>query len=515
VQVTVLSAYGDARIWIEDLGYEPADPLATPPPECANGIDDNHNGLIDYPSDPGCYAPNDNTEDTGTYETGVSETLYYVYPRIADVRGVSTGGSATSFPNQQVQINTEYSTPIPTPLPTNVCDLTNVPASQVLAVCTKGNCVCPTSSGTPLDGAAWQNFASQLTSIYNQEPGGTQCITGTLPAPPAGCTMSPAEEQQYCQCLSIDRNPTGDIVTGLSSSGFFVSDVNDPRGYSSVFAYNYTAPPNMFVCDRLIGFGGTSSDFYGWTEINYPAWELDEWDPTARNCFIPDPHVFSIADLASVPARLNQESALVRVMQNDSPGGVCYGPGPGCVSYPISDAACVNPCGTMLPSPLGAAVYSIHIGGKIGPNHPPQTGANAYLPTADATNCDYEGTGKVDFTAGTPDDMCATACAADPECSEYSQYLSNQQFNIVVDNGSNTPIVALADGASSQTFNPVASKGQNIGSFSGDIVYFSGGSSFTITARCSDDIVMDTTQPPLPSDKACVIARTIADQPSF
>jgi hypothetical protein len=75
--------------------------------------------------------------------------------------------------------------------------------------------------------------------------------------------------------------------------------------------------------------------------------------------------------------------------------------------------------------------------------------------------------------------------------------------------------VALADGAASQTFDPVALKGKTISSFSGNLRYFSGGTQFTITARCSDDIVLDPTQTPLPSDKACVTARTIADQPTF
>ncbi len=417
VQVTVLAAYGDARIWVEDLGYVPADPMGSKAPQCANGIDDNHNGLVDFPTDPGCYLANDDSEDGGTYATGVSETIHYFYPRVADVRGVSQGGGATSFPNQQVQMDTQWS----------------------------------------------------------------------LPVLSAGQT--------------IDTTPKGVSVTGLSSSGFFVTDVADPRGYASVFAYNYTAPTNMYICDRLVAFGGTSSDFYGWTEINYPAWELEEWDPTARCCFVPEPHVFSATELGSTPGRLAQESGLVRVRLNPMPG-----------TYDANDPC--NPTGKDDDKALNGATYSIHIGAKMGPGHPPTTGAMAFLPTADVTNCDYNGDGKIDFTAGSDEDNCSTACTNDPECSEYSSFLSQQQFNIVVVTGGGS-VVALADGAASQTFDPVALKGKTISSFSGNLRYFSGGTQFTITARCSDDIVLDPTQTPLPSDKACVTARTIADQPTF
>jgi len=59
------AVYGPARLWVEDLGYVPAKPGTTP--KCSNGVDDNANGLIDYPADPGCYYADDDTEDPGTY----------------------------------------------------------------------------------------------------------------------------------------------------------------------------------------------------------------------------------------------------------------------------------------------------------------------------------------------------------------------------------------------------------------------------------------------------------------
>ena len=407
VQVAVVGAYGDARIWAEDIGYVPADPTRQPPPECSDGIDNNNNGLVDFPVDPGCAFANDDTEDLGSYATGVSDILYYHYPRVADVRGIGQGGAATPFPNEQVEIDTQW------------------------------------------------NGSTQAT-------------------------------------------PYGVVVTRVASDGFFVTDIGDcARGDNSLNAYNYSPPPTMRVCDRLIALVGTASDFHGFTELGFPAWVLEEWDPTLRPCLVPEPHVFLPSELGNNQARLRQESALVRVMRNPPP--------------PSTD-----PCHPEQ-HPPGFLPYTLHVGAHIGANHPdPKAG---YAPTTDATNCDFNGNGKVDYVpAMGPEALCAAACAADVECSEYSGYLGFSQFNLVLVDHSPTPLApaqALANASTSQVFDPVVRKGQDISSFTGTLKYFSGGSQFTIEARCDDDIVTDVTKPPLPSDKACVSARTIADQNTF
>src|SRR5439155_11770715 len=59
VTVSLLAAFGGTRIWADDLGYVPSDPARTPPPQCADGLDNNGNGTIDYPADPGCAFAND------------------------------------------------------------------------------------------------------------------------------------------------------------------------------------------------------------------------------------------------------------------------------------------------------------------------------------------------------------------------------------------------------------------------------------------------------------------------
>jgi len=377
VAVSVVGAFGDARIWVEDLGYTPVDPegVALPDggvrlPQCANGIDDNDNGLIDYGSDPGCYAPNDDTEDGGTYAGASTGIIHFSYPRIADVNGVDNNGAGTPFPSEAVQIATEW-------------------------------------NGT------------------------------------------------------TDNTPQGVVVNGVASTGFFVTDIGETRSYASVYAYTYSAPPLMNVCDRLITFGGTAADFYGFTEINYPTWSLEEWDPTARPCLVPEPVPLSYNDLASSASKATiltpLEAGLVRVPYPDgSVISVAQKLGPGLIPYTTAAATGVVTIGAILP---------------------------------DATSCDYEGTGKIDFS-NAAEAACENACEADIECSEYSQYASNSQFQLVVTTADGSGQVAItADGSASPGFNPVALRGTKLLAFTGNLLFFSGGSQYTIQARCSDDIV--------------------------
>ncbi len=408
VTVGAAAAYGDARIWAEDIGYVPADPARMPPPQCSDGIDNNHNGLVDFPVDPGCAFANDDTEDGGSYASGATVPLYFVFPRIADIRGVSQGGGATPFPHEQILVDTQWN--------------------------------------------------------------------GSTAATPAGI-----------------------VVTRVSSDGFYVTDLGETRGYSSLFAYNYVSPPRMRVCDRLVSLGGTASDFFGFTELGFPTWIIEEWDPAARPCLVPEPHVFSVGELGSTAVRLNVEASLVRVMRG-------------------SDAPC-------MPGQPGNCT-TVHISSHFGPAFMPKDPmTGAYTPMADATDCDFNRDGKITFDGG-PENQCSDACTMDVECTEYSGYAGFSQFNLVlVDTSKGFKGTILANGSTDPTFNPLISKGQDISAFTGTLRYFSGGTQFTIEARCQDDIVMDITKPPLPSSPpwppapgtigdqgaACVSARTISD----
>jgi hypothetical protein len=399
VVVSVRGAFGDARIVGEDLGYFPADPLRKPPPQCSNGIDDDGDGLVDFPADPGCAFGNDDTETGGTYAAGASSTIHFVLPRIADVRGLAQGGGATSFPNQQVQVDTGWNTDDP-----------------------------------------------------------SKCPKGKFP------------------CFVFDA-----VVTRIAGDGFYLTDVpaQAATGYASVFAYNFSPPPDMRVCDRLKAFGGTSSDFFGFTEINYPTWELDQWDPNVRPCGVPEPRVLSNFDVGDTVTLLKNTAALVRV--------------------------------------ASGANLDVHVTSKFGPGTPKcvqdaKTKAWSCVMGDDATNCDINKDGKVDFN-NDPEKTCALTCSGDQakECTEYSDYLGRGNFTLVMKDTNNVTNTIAANGLAANNFDAHALKGKKIGAFTGTLRYFSGGSQFTIEARCDQDVVTDPSKKPLPSDQACVFPRTFND----
>jgi hypothetical protein len=83
-QVEIEGAYSETRLWVEDVGLQP-DPLQTA--ACDDGIDNDGDGLIDHPQDPGCYLRNDGSEEPGTHAVGVSDPILFANPRIANVQG--------------------------------------------------------------------------------------------------------------------------------------------------------------------------------------------------------------------------------------------------------------------------------------------------------------------------------------------------------------------------------------------------------------------------------------------
>ncbi len=164
-----------------------------------------------------------------------------------------------------------------------------------------------------------------------------------------------------------------------------------------------------------------------------------------------------------------------------------------------------------------------------------------YVPDETHSNCDFNHTGKIDFT-DPQETACANACAGscsalptDLECSEWSQYESQNDFELIVTdtrgtctqqsdcaagylcqpiNGANRcqALARLqANAASANLFNPAAARGQTIRSFTGLLAYFSGGCQFTSNARCQDDLVTDPKGSPMPSNQACVHPRTLSD----
>ena len=422
LKVCVAATYGDARLWFEDVGYTPAD--IAKPPQCSDGIDNNGNGLIDFPADPGCAFANDDTEDGGSYGVGVSAPLFFLSPRIADVRGRTVdakgnaqGGSATNFPHEQVQLDTGWK---------------------------KGS-------------EAYQ-FSTIVTRI--------------------------AADGFYATDLQQD------LVGGDPN---LTSNPDKVPGYASVFAFTFSTPPKMRVCDRLKLLGGTASDFHGFTELGFPTWLLEEWDPTLRECMVPAPHVLAPGDLASPDAFFRLESSLVRI---ETAGNLE-----------------IN-----FPSHFGPGLAQLQGDAATG----------SYVFSRDASSCDFDRNGKISFDGG-PENVCSVYCtggvdprdpagtktiAPDPQCSEYSQFASQNGLMLVITyhidpmNPMNVQYLKMqVNGSASPTFDPLshrgdpnAMKGDPVRAFTGTLRYFSGGSQWTVEARCDDDIILDLTKRPYCSD---------------
>ena len=319
------------------------------------------------------------------------------------------------------------------------------------------------------------------------------------------------------------------VVTRISSDGFYAQDLYNDRqpsltnpitsgftGFSGIFAFNFNAPPRMRVCDRLKTLTGTANEFFGFTQVSYPTWTLEEWDPAARLCLVPDPESIAPADALAADreaALLPKSGKLVRVRTKD--------PDPGKV---VRDT-------------------EVYITQKLGSGDAQRTRAGFVL-GPDNTNCDFNKDARIDFgndvmltpeqrTAqcndlnlnpmpGFCEGICNAACELDPECSEFSNFRARSTFRLNLRDANGVSSAIQADASAFAGFSPLQNKGRLIRSFTGTLHYFSGGAQLTIEARCKDDVILeldrqpfgfdnrtDLKQPPPPL--ACVFPRTFLD----
>lgn len=381
------NARGATRLWVEDIGYIPEDPGK--PPACANGIDDDADGLSDYPEDPGCAFANDNTENPGTFAAGVSEPVRFELPRLGDVQG---RGATTLYPLESVEVQTD----------------------------------------------------------------------------------APAEL----------------IVTRIAADGFYATDITDTLGYNHVFAFTFSTPPFLRVCDRITKLSGTAVEFFGFTELSFPAFERHAWrfptetSPGDGPCRVPEPTLITpeATDDAGLMEKI--ESALVRV--ENVTVGAFFGPNNPEIALAPGQGDCEQP--------------------------PP------VIFTDSASNCDLDGSGFIDFdTKGSCEAACANACGAEPNCVEWTGYVSRGNYRVVLPGPKSIQI----NTRSISGFDPVSMRGKPIAFLSGTLRNFSGGDlNWTIEARCGDDLVCaepsqkacaDGPKAPVSSQIACVSPRTTDD----
>ncbi|MDI7267087.1 MAG: hypothetical protein QME96_03725 [Myxococcota bacterium] len=243
------------------------------------------------------------------------------------------------------------------------------------------------------------------------------------------------------------------VVTRVSTSGLYVTDISEDRDYTSLFAYNYNTPHRVRVCDRLVAVGGIVSEFYGLTELVFPSWTLD---PSVRRaaplpagpdeCPVPEPVELDAVTLRNPRAMESLESALVAV-----------------------------------------------VGGTI---------------TRNFVDCDYNRNRSIDWDR-LDERECADTCDADPDCTERSQFRRYGQFGVVLPGatpaGRAKVFVVTREAIPEEEFDPSVEdhRGRTVALVRGTLQHIEFlGVPWIVEIRCRDDLVLEGAA--LPMWRACV-----------
>ena len=269
---------------------------------------------------------------------------------------------------------------------------------------------------------------------------------------------------------SISVNTSGQhelIVTRISKDGFYVTDLSgQDDGFNHLFAFSFSTPRNLRVCDRVTLLSGTVSEFFGFTELNFPSYEVDAlFEGEEDKCKVPEPFVLEAATITNPATMESLESGLVRI-------------------------------------------EGYHSSLKLGP----ELALDGEF-AEDRTNCDFNGDGRIDFESDA-EGTCGNACSDDPECTEWTSFVARGNYKVSRNFGM-MPSVIQVQTDSAPEFSPVSNRGTQFKSITGTLRNFSGGSlNWTVEARCAADVVcaeFGCEENEAPINEACVDLRTIDD----
>lgn len=253
------------------------------------------------------------------------------------------------------------------------------------------------------------------------------------------------------ESVTVDRGVM--VVTRVTTDGFMLTDIDASsvaRGYNHLFAFNFSTPQFLRVCDEVLDIQGIVTEFFGYTELGFPSWSRVRYeDEMLTPCRVPTPALITEERLLSAAGMESVEAGLVRVEN-----------------------------GT--------------IARRFGPE-PPPTGSD----------CDLNGDGGVSFDG--PEGDCSDACEMDPECSEWNQFVEFGQWSVVLSPGGPKIYVVSRDDV--PEFDPFRMRGQPIRSVTGTLRHVEFlDPAWIMEPRCAADIVVDGE--PAPSNLACVEPRT-------
>jgi len=342
------------------------------------------------------------------------------------------------------------------------------------------------ADGRDNDGNGYADWPHDPNCLYLNDDSERPFEAGFGTSPPiffANPTIRDVQLGQASPFLAKQVNIDGPhrlIVTAIVNNGMYVSDIDEPLGSNSIFVFTFSTPFGVKSCDRLLRLSGNVADFFGGTQLGTPGWSLLEWVNPQKSgpCLIPDfiPVDGSISGLDEKMEAL--ESSLIVVK-----------------------------------SPV--------IGDHFGKERPPLDNP---LPFKNTSNCDINGDGIVGYNPNRggfnpAEKTCNDACTADPDCTEWNNFVSFNQVKIKF---------APADGT--LFFSPGAIPGFDTLSFvgvneatgepklaeiRGIVTHFAGPKPpYSIEPRCSADVIPFGT--PVENIKnaqtACVKSRTGTDE---
>lgn len=253
------------------------------------------------------------------------------------------------------------------------------------------------------------------------------------------------------ESVTVDRGVM--VVTRVTTDGFMLTDIDSSsvaRGYNHLFAFNFSTPQFLRVCDEVLDIQGIVTEFFGYTELGFPSWSRIRYeDETLTPCRVPTPTSITAERLMSAAGMESLEAGLVRVDD-----------------------------GT--------------IASRFSPELAPA-----------GSNCDLNGDGGVSFDG--PEGDCSDACALDSECSEWNQFVEFGQWSVLLAPGGPKIYVVSRDDV--PDFDPYRMRGQPMRAVSGTLRHVEFlDPAWIIEPRCAADIVVDGE--PAPSNVACVEPRT-------
>jgi hypothetical protein len=384
------------------------------------------------------------------------------------------------------------------------------------------------SNGTDDDGDVVNDFPIDAGCAFpddNSEEGGTlltgvsQQLSYALPtvAEVQGLGSETPYKATAVEVRTTNLEPTLSrdvIITRVSSNGFYLTDLSEldmngvytANGYNHLFAFNFNTPSDMRVCDRVTLLTGTMSEFFGFTEMSFPSYELGIWDESGIGC-----------DSASRAAAGVQGLNADEFCRDQGAGDYCRRgrcqpcplPEPPELDNTIiaDDAAMEQLEGGLV------RMSQLTIAENLGKLHPELVNG-AWVFTRDATNCDLNDDGTIDFFDTVGEGSCSNACSVDPNCSDYIGFAARGNYKANRGGGAMIQINTGTAGG----FDPLKYRGQMLSYITGSLRNFSGGFlNWTIETRCKDDLVCSFADEPsctpdlVPTTIACSVPPTRDD----